>query len=80
MTARHDLAAAMRAVLRLQRHDMSEKLDCPAQHAAYVQLPGASRLRAAVWREGEWRTGKGRPFLERPVARSSVFSVEVRHG
>ena len=73
--ARADLARAVRSLFNLKRHEMSEEPKIPAQEVALVQLPGSTTLKAAIWRDGEWRTDRGRPFAKRPLC---WFSIEVR--
>lgn len=75
MGAREELAAAVRASFELERHEMSEKPKIPEQQVAIVQVPGASQLKAAIWRDGEWRSDRGKPFDPPPVC---WFSVELR--
>lgn len=74
MTARQDLAAAVRSMFRLTRHEMSELPEVPAQQVAFVQLPGAMQLKAAIWQGGEWLSDKGKPFPDVPL---HWFSIEV---
>ena len=75
MSARGDLVRAVRDTFRLVRHDMSEEPASRAQHVGFVHLPGATQLKAAIWRDGEWRSDKGKPF---PVAPLCWFSIEIR--
>ena len=70
--ARAALAAAFRRSFRIVGHDMTEQPE-PEQRVAFVQLPGATSMKAAIWRHGEWRSEKGKPFPELPVR---WFSVE----